>query len=92
MRETRAVAVDASGLAPANLGEVGVALLGHDAATCGVLVGEGDEGEFLGGPQDKLFAESGQVHHADGGGGVEFKKEVAVGDGVHAVGADTVEA
>ena len=32
------------------------------------------------------------MHHADGGGGVEFQEEVPVGDGVHAVGTDGVEA
>ena len=50
------VPVDTAGLAASDFGEVGVSLLGHDAAAGGVLLGKGDEAEFLGGPEDEFFA------------------------------------
>ena len=85
------VAVDPARLAPGQLGEVRVALLGHDAAAGGEVVAEADKAKLLGGPEDELFGQSGEVHHADGGRRLVVQQEVPVGYSVHAVAGDTAE-
>ena len=86
------VAVDAAGAAAGELGDVGVALLGHDAGAGRELVGEADEAELFARPEDDLLGEAGEVHHRGRGGGVEFDEEVAVANGVDAVAGDADEA
>ena len=86
------VAVDAACAAAGQLGDVGVALLGHDAGAGGEVVGQADEAEFVAGPEDDLLGEAREVHHRRGRGGLELDDEVAVGDGVDAVAADAAEA
>ena len=81
------VAVDAAGAAAGELGDVRVALLGHDAGAGREVVREADEAELVARPEDDLLGETREVHHRRGGGGLELDDEVAVGDGVDAVAA-----
>ena len=82
------VTYHAAGLAACQLGHVGVFLLRHDGAAGGETVGDFDKAEVLAHPQDQLFAQAANVHHAQAGGGGEFNRKVAVAHGVQAVLAD----
>ena len=61
-QQTREVADQSPGLAPGQLGDVGVLLLGHDARPGRPGVVEGDEAELRRAPQHDLLAQPGQIH------------------------------
>jgi len=77
----------APGLAARKFGYVGVFLLRHDRAAGGVAVGQRHKAKVLAHPDDQLFAQAAQVHHAQAGGGAELERKVAVAHGVEAVEA-----
>ena len=83
--------VHAARLASGDLGEVGVALLGHNAAAGGELVGQTHEIELPAGPDYDLLRQPRHVHDANRSRRMELGQEVAVGHSVHAVGADLAE-
>ena len=78
-------AVHPPGLAPDQLGHVGVLLLGHDGGAGGIGVVQLDELELPTAPENELLGEPGQVHHEDGAGGEELDGKVPVGDPVQGV-------
>lgn len=86
------VAEEAAGFSASDLGDVGVLLLRHQGGAGGVGVGEGDEVELGGGPENEVFGEAGEVGADEGEVEEDLGEVVAVGDGVHGVGADAVEA
>ncbi len=86
------VAVETARLAPDQLGDVGILLLGHDRRAGGERVGELDEAELRGGPQGQIGGEPGAVHAEHGRGGEELDDIVAIGHRVHAVRAGRGEA
>ena len=79
------VAVHPAGLAPDQLGHIGVLLLGHDGGAGGIGVVQIHKLELPGAPEDDLLREPGQVHHQNGQGGEQFNGVVPVGDRVHGV-------
>ena len=90
--ERHEAADDAPALAADELGNIGILLLRHDRAAGAEAVGEPHEAVARAGPQDQLLGEARKVHHDERGGGGEFDREIAVGDGVERIGAETVEA
>ncbi len=83
--EAGEVADEPAGLAPRQLGDVGVLLLRQHRRTGRVRVGEPHESELVGRPQHDLFAESRQVHLGQRGDEQRLGDEVAIGDGVERV-------
>jgi hypothetical protein len=83
---------DAPGLGAGQLGRVRITLLRHDRAAGGEGVGQADEAERGAAPHDDLLGQAGEVDGADGGGGKELQREIAIGDGIERVGAGAVEA
>ena len=79
------VADEPAGLAPRQLGDVGVLLLREHRRTGAVGVGEAQEAELLAGPQHDLFAEPRQVHLRERGHEQRLGDEVAVGHRVERV-------
>ena len=65
-QEAGQVADQAAGLAPGQLGDVGVLLLGQHRAPGGVGVVEGHEAELVGGPDHHLLPHPGQVDAGQG--------------------------
>ena len=81
-----------AGLSADQFQDVGVLLLRHDAATRADRVGQGQEAEFLGAPEDPLLGPAGEVlgdhrQHED-----RLDDEVAVARDIQAVGRDPFEA
>ena len=83
---------NAPALAPHQLGNIGIFLLGHQAAAGGAAIREADEAKLLAGPKDHLLAEAAQMHHHQAGRRTELHREVAVTHRIEAVGIDLVEA
>ena len=75
------VADEPPGLAPGQFRHVRVLLLGHDRGAGGVGVVQGGEAELLGGPDDDLLAQAGEVHGGHG------QDEGQLGDDVARAGA-----
>ena len=65
-QEPGQVADEPAGLAPDELGDVGVLLLRQHRAAGGVGVGQAQEAELLGGPQHDLLPQPGEVDLAQG--------------------------
>lgn len=86
------IAVETTGFAAGEFGDVRVFLLRHETGAGGVGVAEGDEAEFCGDPEDDVLAEAREVGAGEGEGEEDFGDVVAVGDGVHAIAGDPVEA
>jgi hypothetical protein len=84
-QQAHQVADDAARLAAHQLGDVGVALLGHDRRAGGERVTDPGEAQLRGGPQHDLLPQPRQVHGQGGAGGDHLDREVAGGDGVHGV-------
>ena len=80
------------GLAPGQLGDVGVLLLGQHRAAGGVGVGERAEPELLGRPQHDLLAHPGEVHAEQREVEQGLGHEVPVGHRVEGVLEPAVEA
>ena len=78
-------AVDTSGLAAHELGDIRVLLLRHDTAAGTVGVVQLDKAVLVGIPDDDLLGETAQVHHDRRQRGQILNHVIAVGDGVHAV-------
>ena len=87
--ESLKVALKAGGFAAEEFERVRVFLVGHEARAGGEGVGQGDEFEFGGAPEDEVLGDAGGVDAAEGGGGKEFDEDVAVGDGIEAVLGET---
>ena len=83
---------NAPALAPHQLGNIGIFLLGHQAAAGGAAIREADEAKLLAGPKDHLLAEAAQMHHHQAGRRTELDGKVAVTHRIEAVGIDVVEA
>ncbi len=86
------VAEDATGLSAHQLRHVRVLLLRHDGRARAEAVGQLDEAELRGGPEDQLFGEAREVHHQNARRGGELDREVAIRDGVQRVLRRAVEA
>ena len=84
--------MSAAGLAPGQLGDVGVLLLRHHRRAGGVAVVEAGEAELVARPQHPLLAHAGQVDGDQGQVEERLGHEVPVGDGVEAVVEDAGEA
>ena len=83
---------DAADLGADQLGRIRVALLRHDRAAGGELVGKLDEAELRRRPDHQFFGEAGQVHGAERCRRQRLEDEVAIGDGVERIGGRPVEA
>ena len=77
--------VDPAGFAADQFGHVRVLFLGQHTASGAKAVREFDKGKFGRRPQDKFFAQSGQVHHDDGQHSERFRDVIPVRDRVQAV-------
>ena len=84
-QEAGEVADQPAGLAPGQLGHVGVLLLRQHRAAGRVGVGEPHEPELLARPQHDLLAHAAQVDAEQGEGEQRLGHEVAVADGVEGV-------
>ncbi len=71
--------------APGQLGDVGVLLLREHRAARGVGIVEVQEPELVGGPQDDLLADAGEVHAEQGEVEEGLGHEVAVAHGIERV-------
>ena len=83
--EAREVADEAAGLAPGQLGDVGVLLLRQHRGAGGEGVVEAGEAELLARPQHPLLAQARQVHAEQAEVEQRLGDEVAVADGVEGV-------
>ena len=83
--QTHQMADHTTGFAPRQFGHIGVFLLRHDGRTRGEAVCQLDESKVLAHPNDQLFRQAADVHHAQRGGGGELDGEVAVAHRVQAV-------
>ena len=83
--EAHEVAVDPARLAPHQLRNVRVLLLGHDGGASGVGVVQLDELELPAAPEDDLLGKAGEVHHEDGEGAQKLQGVVPVGDPVQGI-------
>ena len=81
-----------AGPPPQELGDVRVLLLGHEARPGGDLVGEPHEAELRARPEDDVFAEPAQMDGCSDACECEVEGKVAVGDRVHAVLGQDLEA
>ena len=86
------IAVETSGFATGDFADVGIFFLRHEGAAGGVSIGKGGKGKFGGAPEDEIFAEAREVRADEGEGEKEFGDVIAVGDGIHRVVRDSVEA
>ncbi len=86
------MADEPAALAARQLQRVGVLLLRHDAAAGAVGVGQADEAELGAAEEDELLGQPAQVDAQQGGGEEELGGEVAVADGVEAVGRHVAKA
>ena len=86
--QTHQMADHAAGFAAGEFGHVGVFLLRHDGRAGGESVGNAHKAKVLAHPQNELFAQAADMHHAQAGGGGELDGEVAVTHRVQAVLAD----
>ena len=77
--------------APGQLEHVGILLLRHQRGTGGVGVGQLGETELRGGPEHDLLGQPGEMDHEQRAGRDQLHGEVAVGDGIQAVGAERRE-
>ncbi len=91
-QEASQVADEAAALAAGQFQRVGVLLLRHEAGAGAVGVAEAHEAELGAVEEDELLGQTAEVDAQQRGGEEEFGGEVAVADGVEAVGADGGEA
>ena len=85
-------AVNAAGLAADQFPCIGVFLLRHQAAAGGVFVGQLDEAEFGRGEKNHVLGEPRKMHRQRGERKESFEREIAVADGVEAIGGDARKA
>ena len=71
--------------APRQFGHIGVFLLRHDGRTGGEAVGQLNERKVLAHPNDQLFRQAADVHHAQRGRCCELDGKVAVAHRIQAV-------
>ncbi|CVN93909.1 Uncharacterised protein [Streptococcus pneumoniae] len=91
-QQPREVADEAAGLAAGQLGDVRVLLLRHDRGPRGVRVVQRHEARLLGGPEDDLLRDAGQVDADHRGDPRELRVHVAGGGAVDRVPHGRLEA
>ncbi len=83
---------DAAGFTAHQLRHIRILFLRHQAAARGAAIGEPNKSELLTGPKNHLFTEATEVHHHQRSRRTELNGEVAVTDGIQAVGVEAFKA
>src|SRR5258706_14633529 len=86
------MAEHAASFSSGELPDVGILLLRHDAAAGGHRMVQVHESELRGIPENDLFGQTGKVHHQNRCRAQELYGEIAIGNRVQTVLADSVEA